>query len=235
MSFLANKLCYDPRMKILALDTSSHICSVALLNDEKVTSQNTAITLKQAQIILSQIDELLRSENTTLNQLDAIAFGCGPGSFTGVRIAASVTQGLAYSLKLPVIPISSMEALAYGTYLDLKWDNLLVGIDARMHEIYWSAYTIDSRGLPLLLGEEILCKPEEVSIPAKSSWTGVGNAWEVYQDRIPFKPSHLDPTRYPTADAIARLASTQFHHQNWVEAHKAIPVYLRNNVAKKQA
>jgi len=219
-------------MKILALDTSSPICSIALLYDQKIVSRDSAVTLKQAQVILSEINALLTSENIHLNQLDAIAFGCGPGSFTGARIAASITQGLAYALKIPVISISSLKAIAYATYLDLGWDKLLVGVDARMDEIYWGQYIIQHEVISLM-HEECIDKPEKIQFPDKNDWFGVGNAWEVYLDRIPYQPFQIDPTRLPLAKAIAHLAKIELEAGRTLLPHQALPVYLRNNVAKK--
>jgi tRNA threonylcarbamoyladenosine biosynthesis protein TsaB len=223
------------KMKILALDTSSHVCSVALLNDGKITTRDTTITLKQAQIVLTEIQALLLSENISLNQLDAIAFGTGPGSFTGVRIAASITQGLAYALQLPVIPISSLQAIAYTAFLERQWKNLLVAVDARMDEMYWASYQIDDTGLPYITGEEMLLKPEDALLPKEFGWAGIGNGWEVYAARIPYEPQYLDSTKTPSAGALLRLAEVQFLKQNWVPPTQALPVYLRNNVAKKSS
>lgn len=217
-------------MKILSIDTSSHICSIALLSEGKVVGRNSAVTLKQAQVILSEIDALLESEKIQLTQLDAIAFGCGPGSFTGARIAASVTQGLAYALKTPIIPVSSLKAIAYATYLDLGWDRLIVGVDARMDEIYWGNYIVKDEAISLI-GEEGIDKPEKILFPKTSDWYGVGNAWEIYP--IPYKPLQIDTARIPDAIAIAHLASIELEAGRTLPPHQALPVYLRNNVAKK--
>lgn len=219
-------------MKILAFDTSSHICSIALLIDDKIFSQQNNVTEKQAQVILTEIDLLLKSQNTTLNQLDAIAFGCGPGSFTGARIAASIAQGLSYALKLPVIPISSLKALAYSAYLEYGWDKLIVGVDARMDEVYWGTYAVIDEVISLI-GEEYIDKPENMLMPKTGEWCGVGNAWEIYQERIPYQSLQKDSARTPSARAIAHLAQIEFEAGALLQPHQALPVYLRNNVAKK--
>jgi tRNA threonylcarbamoyladenosine biosynthesis protein TsaB len=188
---------------------------------------------QQSQMILPMIDELLKSKNIALNQLDALAFGCGPGSFTGVRIATSVTQGLAYALNLPVIPISSLAALAQTAYQEKGYKKLLVAVDARIQEVYWAAYEVNDKGLAVLCGSEHVSTPEDIVAPDDNSWNGVGNAWEVYQNNIAYKPIDLNTTFLPTAASIAKLAKEKFHQQSWVNAADVCPTYLRDSVAKK--
>jgi len=220
-------------MKILALDTSSTACSVALLVDDKISFLHRITPLQQAQSILPMLEELLSMNKITLNQLNAISFGCGPGSFTGVRIATSVTQGLAYALQLPVIPISSLAALAQAAYQDLGWKKLLVGVDARIQEIYWGAYIVNDQGLVVLVDKEIVCPPEQVSLPKDKDWYGVGNAWQVYADQIAYAPLERDVTRLPMALGILELAKIKYAKKEWVNAKEALPVYLRDSVVKK--
>ncbi len=220
-------------MKIVALDTSSIACSVALLLDEKISFLHRILPLQQAQSVLPMIQELLSSHKITLNQLDAIAFGRGPGSFTGVRIAASVTQGLAYALQLPVIPISSLAALAQAAYMELGWEKLLVGVDARIQEVYWGAYEVDEKGLAQLFGQEVICTPQQIPFPNDKAWYGVGNAWQVYANVINYIPLKVDATCLPTAQAILELAKVKYDRKEWVSAQEALPVYLRDSVAKK--
>ncbi len=220
-------------MKILAIETSSTACSVALLVDDKISCIHRILPLKQAQFILPMIHELLEMNNISLKQLNAIAFGCGPGSFTGVRIATSVTQGLAYALKLPVIPISSLAALAQSAYRDLGWKKLLVGVDARIQEVYWGAYEVSDKGLVTLLHQEKVCAPQDVTLPEDKEWYGVGNAWEIYADQIVYSPLKLDTRRLPTAEGVLELAKIKYLNKEWVEAKEALPVYLRDCVAKK--
>ncbi|MHB1947740.1 MAG: tRNA (adenosine(37)-N6)-threonylcarbamoyltransferase complex dimerization subunit type 1 TsaB [Gammaproteobacteria bacterium] len=220
-------------MKLLAIDTSSSACSVAIMIDDKVKALHEIAPMQQAQKILPMIDSLLRDTNTSLNQLDALAFGCGPGSFTGVRIATSVMQGLGYAMNLPLIPVSSLAALAQATYEDLGWKNLLVGVDARIQEVYWGAYQANSRGWVELVGKEQVCPPEAVIVPKEMDWNGVGNAWEVYNNQLPYKPSTIDTSRLPMATGILSLAKIHFKNQQWVKPADAVPVYLRDDVAKK--
>ncbi len=222
-------------MNILALDTSSTACSVALLHDDKMSFLHRIMPLQQAQSILPMLEELLSIHKITLNQLDAIAFGCGPGSFTGVRIATSVTQGLAYALQLPVIPVSSLAALAQAAYRDLGWKKLLVGVDARIQEVYWGAYDVNEHGLVMRVGQEKVCAPEEVPLSADKGWYGVGNAWDVYANQIAYSALDVDTSRLPTALGVLELAKVKYDQKEWVMAKDALPVYLRDSVAKKSS
>lgn len=222
-------------MKLLAIDTSSTACSVALLLPEEIKSIHQIAPLQQAQLILGLIDEILQSASLRLDQLDALAFGCGPGSFTGVRIAASVIQGLSFAVGLPIIRISSLAALAQSAYQDLGWENILVGVDARIQEVYWGAYQLNSQKEMTLVGNEIVCPPEEVVLPTTGLWSGAGNAWSVYAKQIPYQPQTLDVTRLPNAAAVAYLAKSKYANQQWCPLAEAIPTYLRDNVAKKRS
>jgi tRNA threonylcarbamoyladenosine biosynthesis protein TsaB len=221
-------------MKLLAIDTSSQACSIALFDGDKVHSQHQIAPMQQAQLILSMIETLLQSAGVELKQLDALAFGCGPGSFTGVRIATSVIQGLAFAMDIPVIPVSSLAALAQSAYQDLGWQKLLVGVDARMQEVYWAAYQVNASGLVDLVGKEMVCAPQQVVIPAGEGWCGVGNAWEVYHDELPVKPAQQDALRVPAATAILQLATEKYKKKDWVSPADAMPIYLRDTVAFKK-
>lgn len=225
-------------MNILAIETSSSACSVALTKNNQVTARHKVLPMQQAQLILPMIDEVLKEADITLNQLDAIAFGCGPGSFTGIRIATSTAQGLGYALNLPLIPVSSLAALAQTAFNAMGWTKLLVAIDARMQEVYWGKYIVNSAGLVELQGEEIISPPSR--LPSLESfaeqgktWVGVGSAWQVFSEQIPFSPLEKDVDGIATAEAVLQLAMPRFQAQQWVRAEEALPVYLRDNVAAK--
>jgi tRNA threonylcarbamoyladenosine biosynthesis protein TsaB len=220
-------------MKLLAIDTSSNACSVALLIDDQVHSLHEVVPMQQAQLILPMIDNLLNSVGMKLAELDALAFGCGPGSFTGVRIATSVMQGLALATQLPLISISSLAATAQAAYHDLGWQKLLVVMDARMQEVYWGAYIVKN-GFVELQDAEKVTPPDLVSQPSGAEWAGVGTGWDVFQDRIPFRYGNQDASRLPMATAILQLAKEKYQKQDWLKPEEALPVYLRDNVAKKE-
>jgi len=220
-------------MKLLAFDTSSTACSVALMINDKISDEHKIVPMQQAQLILSMINELLKKNAISLNQLDAICFGCGPGSFTGVRIATSVAQGLGYAMGFPLIPISSLAALAQTVYQEVGWKKCLVAVDARINEVYWSAYEAGADRLVKLVGKEAISPPSDISMTESKDWYGVGNAWDIYSDQICAQTIDTNSTLLPTAAAILQLAKPKFIDQQWVTAKDALPVYLRDEVAKK--
>ncbi|VAW90488.1 tRNA threonylcarbamoyladenosine biosynthesis protein TsaB, partial [hydrothermal vent metagenome] len=171
-------------MKLLAIDTSTEACSAALSIDGEISEHYEIAPRKHAELILPMIDKLLVDAGCTLAQMDAIAFGRGPGAFTGVRIGTGVVQGLAFSIDCPVVPVSSLAAMAYGVMAEYKADNVLAGIDARMAEVYWGAYQRSANGGVQLLDEESVCKPDETFIPVSGSWIGAGTAWQTYGDEL---------------------------------------------------
>jgi len=220
-------------MNLLAFDTSSTACSVALLLDDEISAQHDIVPLQQAKLILPMLYELLEKNKIKLNQIDAIGFGRGPGSFTGVRIAASLAQGLGFALNCPLIPVSSLAALAQAAYEDLGWKKCLAVVDARINEVYCGAYAADPGGLVRLVGAEAVLPPSLVPSPPEKDWYGVGNGWEIYSADIPYQPLSCDTTRLPMAKAILSLAKESYLRREWVDAKEALPVYLRDEVAKK--
>jgi tRNA threonylcarbamoyladenosine biosynthesis protein TsaB len=219
-------------MKLLAIDTSTMCCSVALLQGDEITSSHVVAPMQQTQLILPMIEEILQKANITLNDLDAMAFGRGPGSFTGVRIATSVMQGLAFAIHCPLIPVSSLAAIAQDTFQEKGWRKILVAIDARMGEIYWGAYQVNQAGLVELAGKEEVCRPEHLAVEG-DDWYGAGDAWQVYADLLSLKTIAIAPDQQAKASAITVLAKEQFQQKSWVSAAEATPVYLRDNVAIK--
>lgn len=146
-------------MKLLAFDTSSTACSVALLIDgqnqeEHIQALHANAPRQQAQLILSMIQELLQPFGLRFTDLDAVAFGCGPGSFTGIRIASSVAQGIGFAAQLPLIQISSLAAVAQAAYDQFRWTTLLTALDAHMEQVYFAIYETNNRGLVEIRGEE---------------------------------------------------------------------------------
>ena len=221
-------------MKLLAIDTSTEACSAALGIDDRIISRYELAPRKHAEIILPMIDSLLGDAGLTFSQLDALSFGRGPGSFTGLRIAAGVIQGIAFGTDLPVVAVSSLAALAQGAGRKLGVNKVLAGFDARMHEVYWSMYQIDSTGLARLCGDEMVCKPDCIPLPEDSGWTGVGSAWHEYDDilqgRLGEKLSSWHKDSYPQAFDIVSLGMDGFRQGRSVSAEHAIPVYLRDSV-----
>lgn len=224
---------YEPLMRILAFDTSSNACSVALKIDSDITFQHDMAPMQQARLLLPTIHQCLQIKNIKLNQLDAIAFGRGPGSFTGVRIATSVAQALGFATGIPLLPISSLAGLAQAAYHDLGQTSFCTAVDARIQEVYWAIYTVDSNGYVNLQGQERVTPPQELCLPDTFHGMGVGNAWEIYQNHIYYQPLHVDPTRCPSALGIVQLAEKHYANKEWIHINDALPVYLRNNVAHR--
>lgn len=221
-------------MKLLAIDTSANACSVALMVDDEIFSRHEIAPLQQADLILPMIDAVLDSAKITLREMDAFAFGCGPGSFTGVRIAASVMQGFAFATKLPLIRVSSLAAVAQSAFQDLGYKKMVVAMDARIQEVYWATYEINELGLTVLVGDEIICPPEKLTVASENNWCAVGNAWQVYADKLPTTYLSKDDTRLPMAEGILHLAKDKHLKGEWISLHEALPVYLRDNVAVKE-
>ncbi len=213
-------------MKILALETSSSACSVALALEDEIRLDHQIAPMQQTKIILNSVDQLLKKASLTLTDLDAIAFGSGPGSFTGVRIATSVAQGLGFAAGLPLIAISSLAALAQTAFDTLGWKKIIVMTDARIGEVYYGVYEVNQHGLVQLKNKELLSTPAKLEFPDTKDWYGVGNGWEVYQEQILYSPVKLDTTCLATAAAIARLAQKG----ELKSASEVEPVYLRNRV-----
>ncbi len=219
--------------KILAFDTSTEACSVALNIDGSVISYFEVIPRQHSERILPMIDRILSDADIRPSQLDALAFGCGPGAFTGLRIATGVVQGLAFALEKPVIPVSTLAALAQQSYRRFASRYVLASLDARMDEIYWGSYGLNGE-LMRLIDMEIVSAPQLVSAPdSGTAWAGIGSGW-LYQERISPSVVRCDVDVYPHAEDIAVLAAQNFADGETVSADKAMPVYLRNKVAKKR-
>jgi tRNA threonylcarbamoyladenosine biosynthesis protein TsaB len=247
-------------VKILALDTATENCSAALLLDDgSIKAREVEVERGHGERILPMIDELIAETHLVLADLDAIAFGRGPGSFTGVRLAATVTQGLAFGADRGVVPISDLQAVAQRALAtDATLTRILVCNDARMSEVYWACYERGDNGLAKLEGEEHVSKPNEVRLP--SSWptaTAVGRGFAVYADslRATLPQMLLDSARsssspraappgtralstlagltqlLPRAHEIALLAVPAVTAGSLLPPEAAIPVYLRDNVA----
>lgn len=220
-------------MNILALDTSSSACSIALQHGDVISIRHEIAPMQQAKLILPMIQDLLAASSLSIKDLDAIAYGAGPGSFTGIRIASSVAQGLSFPSNIPVVPVSSLAAMAQSAFLEHQHQRLLVAVDARMDQIYWAIYDIDSAGLANLMGEERLCYPNEVLTLSENEQfgIGIGDGWTKYQDiltaQLGIKPTSIYPNQLPSAEAILKLALQKLHKGEKVASSLALPVYLR--------
>jgi tRNA threonylcarbamoyladenosine biosynthesis protein TsaB len=220
-------------VKLLALDTSTEACTVALLIDGRIL-ERFELGMRHAERILSLVDEVLAEGGVSLGSLDALAFGRGPGSFTGLRIGAGVVQGLAFGTDRPVVPVSSLAALAQGQ----RGDRILAAFDARMQQVYWGAYVRTPEGMVELSGEECVVAPDAVPLPPGQDWCGAGSGWDVYHavltTRLAGQLAGWTPKAFPRAGDVARLALPLFASGRAVRAEEAVPVYIRDEVAVKQ-
>jgi len=217
---------------LLALDTATEACSVALLHDGKVTSHYEVIPRLHAQRLLPMIKQLLAEAGVPLTALDAIAFGRGPGAFTGVRIAIGVVQGLAFALERPVLPVSNLAVLAQRSLREHGAQQVAAAIDARMDEVYWGCYR-NEHGEMRLAGSEAVLPPEQASLPrdATGEWFGAGTGWGSYAARIPLHLAGQDAGMLPHAEDLLTLARFAWARAEAVAADEAQPVYLRDQVA----
>ena len=219
-------------LNLLAFDTSTEYCSVALLHDEELTHRETHAVQRHSELILPMIEDLLAAAGLALGRLDGIAFGAGPGSFTGLRIACGVAQGLALGAGLPVIPVGTLAALAQ----EAGAPRVIACLDARMGEIYHAAYRRDA-------GHWSEIVPPSVG-PAQSApvlegdgWFGCGSGFAVYAEALAKRyGGQLDgvaPTLHPHARSIARLAVPMLAAGGGLPAEQAAPIYVRDKVALK--
>lgn len=220
---------------LLALDTATEACSVALLHDGKVTSHYEVIPRLHAQKLLPMIKDLLAEAGIELSAVDAIAFGRGPGAFTGVRIAIGVVQGLAFALERPVLPISNLAVLAQRAFREHGATQVASAIDARMDEVYWGCYR-EQAGEMCLAGVEAVLPPEVAALPdgASGEWFGAGTGWG-YAERLSLKPYAMDAGMLPHAEDLLALARFAWARGEAITADDAQPVYLRDKVATPKA
>ncbi|MGK0674061.1 MAG: tRNA (adenosine(37)-N6)-threonylcarbamoyltransferase complex dimerization subunit type 1 TsaB [Halothiobacillaceae bacterium] len=227
-------------MKLLAIDTSTEACSAALLMDGSVVEEYALAPRQHTQLILPMVDRLLAGAGMSLRQLDGIAFGRGPGAFTGLRIAAGVTQGLAFGAELPVVPVSSLAALAHAAWRLHGAHRVLTALDARMQEIYWGAWHIEGVGQVRLKGVEQVVSPAQApSPPAEAPWFAVGHGWRAY-DAI-LTPRFADITHgrdlelLPRAHDVALIGAHLVRQGGLLPAREAQPIYLRDRVAESDS
>ncbi len=227
-------------MKLLALDTSSEGCSAALLVDGELSERFELAPRGHTRLLMPMVRELLAERQLAPVELDALAFACGPGSFTGLRIATGVVQGLAWGLDIPVVPVSSLASVALGAIetMDLGSEQgVAVAFDARMHEVYWGCFVCRD-GRPVAVADERVCPPGLVTLPdGVSPWHGAGQGWR-FRDQMPAAVAEgmtdIDESLVPRAAWVARLAEVGYRDGQAVPAERAQPVYIRDEVAWKK-
>lgn len=220
---------------ILGMETSTDACSVALTHQGKIISRHEISPKEHVRIVLPAVESLLEECGISLSACDAIAFGCGPGSFTGLRIAAAVAQGLALGANLPLISVSSLEILAQTAKEKFSealppGSTILVMVDARIKEVYWGTYEVTETGLVKAQIADKLNAPTD--IPQSLSTMVVGNAIEHYKNELEYFIPFSKDVFYPQADALVQIAIQDFIHKKFVTPEKALPVYLRDKVTQ---
>lgn len=221
-------------MAILAIDAATEACSVALSYQGKLYHQFEVCPQQHSVKILPMVDEVLTQAGVRLEQLDGLAFGCGPGSFTGVRIGVGVAQGLAFGADLPMVPISSLQAMAQAvTRLHPSGDKVHVAIDARMGEVYTAQYVIERGELTEYKAPQVL-KPALVTVDDNCFAAGTG--WQTYSEALNDKATGIvvSEVLYPDAQDMLPLAVNAINNGNTVKAADAEPLYVRDTVTWKK-
>ncbi len=221
-------------MKILAFDTSTTHCSTALLIDGITHTKGIDAGRNHSELLLPMVNDILAETELTLTQLDCIAFGAGPGSFTGLRIACGVAQGLAFAADLPVIGISTLETVAKK----VNEQKMIIALDARMGEIYHAAYTKLDDGFKTV-SPPTLCKPQYAPQLEGDQWFGSGSGFDVFHEELSSryhrKILDIKSDIQPHAVEITQLAASQLVKGTCTDPAKASPIYIRNKVALKES
>lgn len=214
---------------LLAIDTSLQGCSAALLYENNITTLSQLAQRQQAILILPMIDQLLQQACISLQQLDAIAYGHGPGSFTGIRLASSIAQGLAFGVNRPLITISSMQILAQTIHAEFAEDHVLIALNAYKDQIYWGAYQADIHGWMESIMPDQRFHPKDIpTVSAMKNWVGAGEGWSIYsealQQQVPLKKYYSNS--YPQAKELVRLAQRKYAQNDYLNPALALPNYL---------
>ena len=221
-------------MNLLAIDTVTEMASIALLSNDDLLVAEAFVPQQHTHVILEMVQKQMTTSGLSFAQLDAIAFSRGPGSFTGLRICASITQGLAIAYDLPVIPVSSLAILAQGSYRQDNKSNVVACLDARREEVYWACFK-ERSGRMELIGEESVLAPGAVKTQQGGPWHGVGSGFKNYATELAGNPrvdlGTIEPDRFPLAQDAMEFAKKAWLQKEYVDASLAIPTYLRDNIA----
>ncbi|CNI11434.1 MULTISPECIES: tRNA (adenosine(37)-N6)-threonylcarbamoyltransferase complex dimerization subunit type 1 TsaB [Yersinia] len=225
--------------RILAIDTATEACSVALWNNGEVQALFELCPREHTQRILPLVQQVLAESGLSLGQLDALAFGRGPGSFTGVRIGIGIAQGLALGADLPMIGVSTLQTMAQGAFRLTAASRVLAAIDARMGEVYWGEFERNAAGDWLGEATEAVMTPDQTlarSQMLSGRWATVGTGWQTYPELISGSNVQLTDGQMllPQAEDMLPLALSLWANGQAVSVENAEPVYLRNEVTWKK-
>ena len=221
-------------MKLLAIETATEACSVAVWVDGEVQERFGIAPRRHAELTLPWAEQLLADTGVAKSQLDAIAVGRGPGAFTGVRLAIALAQGIALALDRPLLPVSTLAALAMRAAAKGDGERILSAIDARMGEVYLAAFVRDGEGV-VALDDEVVVKPDAAMVPDGGDWHGVGTGFAAadaaLRARLGGRLASVDAEALPHAADVARLGALMFARGAAIAPERIEPAYLRNNVA----
>lgn len=222
-------------MNLLAIDTSSKFCAIGLQIGKKRWQSVAMSDRSHSRDILPNIVELTDQAGVSLNDLDAIVFGKGPGSFTGLRITVGVVQGLGFGLQIPVIPVSSLACLAQGECRESGAKSIFVVLSARKEEVYFGAYHVHD-AIPKLVGEEGVVQASLVPVLESAHWVGVGDGWHLQsqlESATGNKMQHIRAEAYPQPQDLLDIGVVKLGRGETIDAMQALPEYLREKVASK--
>jgi tRNA threonylcarbamoyladenosine biosynthesis protein TsaB len=224
-------------VKLLGLETSGRVGSVALSLDGRIAAREIVNAREQTEQLLAVVDELLAGASLALADLDGIAFGRGPGSFTGLRVAAAVAQGLATPARVPLLPVSSLLCLALGAVRIAQVEHVVACVDAHMGEVYWGEFALRD-GVLRAVGPERLGAPADVTAPSGSSWAAVGSGFAAQREplmSVLARAQRALPDLEPAAQDLFPAAAEALAAGRAVSPRDALPVYLREHTAWRRA
>ena len=213
-------------MRFAAIETATEWCSVALWIDGEISALERRAENRHSELALPMLEDLLGKMGTQAGMLDAVAFGAGPGSFTGLRIACGIAQGLAFARSLPVIGVSTLEAIAEESGAS----RVVACLDARMREVYYAALEKQAGRWREVIGTQCLA-PAAAPLPSGAGWVGCGNGFAAYPSMLHGKLSAVRSALHPTAVAVAQLAAPRLAGGEGIDAADAAPLYVRDKVA----
>jgi len=220
-------------MNILGIDTSGPLCSVAITTAMTHYAQSNEQSNQHTNVILTMINNLLAQTELSWSELDLVSWCYGPGSFTGLRIGASVVQSIAYMGHVYVANVSTLRVLAHNAYQHYKVPYVASAIDARKGEVYWGLYQLNHDGIMDNLNQEKLTSPSDVVLTDDYQWLAAGSGWAYIDDMVAINQKRLqriDSQLQPKASVITRLDKNQYEPGQVVSAFEAIPNYLRQQV-----
>ena len=226
-------------MNILAIETATDACSCALEHCGTTAARHAVVPRRHTELLLPMVDAVLAEAGTGLHALDAIAFGCGPGSFTGLRIACSVAQGLGFGADCPLIAVSTLQVIATGMHRAHGKPRVLVALDARMGEVYWGGFEWNGVTMAPVFDEAVV-SPLAVRVPTGGAWAGAGPGWSAHGAALDGRVAEglgrplesLDAARLPDALDMLAPAKAAYDAGLVVAPENAAPVYLRAKVAR---